>query len=161
MRILYLLRHAKSSWEDDSVPDFDRPLKKRGRKAAAAVGKKLASEELSDPILISSPAARTRETTAILLQNGLDADVNYDERIYNADLQQLLAVIADVDAKRKQVILVGHNPGMEYLLEFLTGSSQRMPTAALARISSKKSSWQLGKGEGKLEWLVTPDELND
>ena len=163
MRTLYLLRHAKSSWKDESIPDFDRPLKKRGREAAEGVGKTLASERLSSPVLISSPALRTRETTEIVLKAGnLEANVSYDERIYEADLSRLLRVLADVAANEKGLILVGHNPGMEYLVEFLTGSEQRMPTAALAKISLEAESWgAIGRVEGRLEWLITPDDLED
>jgi phosphohistidine phosphatase len=163
MRTLYLLRHAKSSWKDESIPDFDRPLKKRGREAAEGVGKTLAGERLSSPILISSSALRTRETTEIVLKAGnLKANVSYDERIYEADLPRLLRVLADVAANEKELILVGHNPGMEYLVEFLTGVEQRMPTAALAKISLEVESWgAIGRGEGRLEWLITPDDLKD
>jgi phosphohistidine phosphatase len=163
MRTLYLLRHAKSSWKDESIPDFDRPLKKRGREAAEGVGKTLAGERLSSPVLISSPALRTRETTEIVLKtSNLNADVSYDERIYEADLSRLLRVLADVAAAEMELIVVGHNPGMQYLVEFLTGSEQRMPTAALAKISLETAAWDsVGRGEGKLEWLITPDDFED
>lgn len=163
MRSLYLLRHAKSSWKDDSIPDFDRPLKKRGREAAKRVGKTLGAEQLSRPVLISSPALRTRETTDIVLKSSnLKADVSYDERIYEADLSRLLSVIADVASDKTELILVGHNPGMEYLLEFLTGSVQRMPTAALAKIILETATWDsVERGDGRLEWLITPEDLED
>ena len=163
MRSLYLLRHAKSSWKDNSLPDFDRPLKKRGRQAAEGVGKTLAGERLSRPVIVSSTALRTRETTEIVIKTGnLKANVSYDERIYEADLSRLLRVLADVTATATELIVVGHNPGMEYLVEFLTGSEQRMPTAALAKISLEAESWgAVGRGEGRLEWLITPDDLDD
>jgi len=163
MSTLYLLRHAKSSWKDDSIPDFDRPLKKRGREAAENVGKTLAAEQLSHPVLISSPAKRTRETTEIVLKAGnLKANVSYDERIYEADVSRLLKVIGDVSSAKTELILVGHNPGMEYLVEFLTGSGQRMPTAALAKITLKTASWDsVERGEGTLEWLKMPEDQDD
>jgi len=67
-----------------------------------------------------------------------------------------------VTATATELIVVGHNPGMEYLVEFLTGSEQRMPTAALAKISLEAESWgAIGRVEGRLEWLITPDDLED
>ncbi|HET6862764.1 MAG TPA: histidine phosphatase family protein [Pyrinomonadaceae bacterium] len=161
MRSLYLLRHAKSSWKDDSIADVDRPLKKRGRAAAERVGKTLGAERLSSPVLISSPALRTRETTDIVLKAGhLKVIVSYDERIYEADLASLLRVIAEVAADKTELILVGHNPGMEYLLDFLTGPGQPMPTAALAKIILETASWDsVERGDGRLEWLKTPADL--
>ena len=159
IRTLYLLRHAKSSWKDDSLADFDRPLKKRGREAAEQVGRTLAAERLKRPLLISSPAIRTRETTGLVLASGkLNAKVTYDDRIYEASLSQLLEVIGSVDEEEATLILVGHNPGMEYLLEYLTGSEAAMPTAALAKIIVGDSSWQrIERGKCQLEWLRTPD----
>jgi phosphohistidine phosphatase len=163
MRTLYLLRHAKSSWKDDSISDFDRPLKKRGREAAEMVGKTLGGEKFSSAVLISSPAQRTRETTGILLKSSkLKVEILYDERIYDADLTRLIKVISEVSPEKAELILVGHNPGMEYLLEFLTGSGQRMPTAALAKITLETASWDsLERGDGTLEWLKTPEDLED
>jgi phosphohistidine phosphatase len=158
IRTLYLLRHAKSSWKDDSLADFDRPLKKRGREAADEVGRTLAAEKLKRPLLISSPAVRTRETTALVTAAGkLDAKLTYDARIYEASLSQLLEVIGSVADKEMTLILVGHNPGMEYLLEYLTGSKAAIPTAALAKILIGDSSWQgIERGRCQLEWLRTP-----
>src|ERR1700752_1601523 len=107
MRTLYLLRHAKSSWKDNSLADFERPLKKRGREAAEQVGRTLAAEKLKHPLLISSPAVRTRETTELVLASGkLDAKVTYDARIYEASLSQLLEVIGSIADKEKTLILV-------------------------------------------------------
>src|SRR6201999_1920982 len=96
MRTLYLLRHAKSSWKDDSLRDFDRPLKGRGREAAEQIGKILASGKLlsasqTSPLVISSPAVRARETTKLVLESaGLEFEPRFDERIYEADVRTLL-----------------------------------------------------------------------
>ena len=85
MRILYLLRHAKSSWNDASLRDFDRPLKKRGREAAKRIGQRIAEETLSNPLVICSPAVRTRETAEIVLGSAnLQVEPRFDERIYEA-----------------------------------------------------------------------------
>jgi phosphohistidine phosphatase len=96
----------------------------------------------------------------VLKSSNLKADVSYDERIYDADLSRLLSVIADVASDKTELILVGHNPGMEYLVEFLTGSGQRMPTAALAKIILETATWDsVERGDGRLEWLITPEDL--
>lgn len=165
MRTLYLLRHAKSSWKDDSLRDFDRPLKGRGRDAAEQMGKVLAEEKsVSDAgklVVISSPAVRARETTEIVLRSsGLKVEPRFDERIYEAEVRTLLEVIATIPDKAKTAMLVGHNPGFENLLAYLTGVDQQMPTCALARIEFKDQGWsELAEGSGKLESFVTPAEL--
>jgi len=170
MRTLYLLRHAKSSWKDDSLSDFDRPLKGRGRDAAEQMGKVLAEEKLASGagklkslLVISSPAVRARETTEIVLRSsGLEVELRFDERIYEAEVRTLLEVIASISDKAKTAMLVGHNPGFENLLAYLTGDDRLMPTCALARIELKEKSWsELAEGAGKLESFVTPKDLDD
>jgi len=161
MRTLYLLRHAKSSWKDASLADFERPLKGRGRDAAEQMGRFLASKKVSLSMVISSPAVRTRETIAIVLRNAsLGVEPLFDQRIYEASLATLAQVASEIPDDKKAAMLVGHNPGMEELLAFLTRESRRMPTCALARISIEGASWKaLDRGVGKLEWFVTPKDL--
>jgi len=161
MRTLYLLRHAKSSWNDASLPDFDRPLKDRGQKAAALIGKHLGAEKPGDLLVICSPAVRARETAKIVLKSsGLRVKQRSDERIYEASLRDLLQVVSEISDDKQVAMMVGHNPGFEELLAFLTGEGRRMPTCALARIKLKTESWEeVGAGKGKLERFVTPKEL--
>ena len=160
-RILYLLRHAKSSWKDDSLADFDRPLKGRGRDAAEQMGKRLASEKLEDAVLICSPAARTRETAQLVLKHSrLRMDQRFDERIYEASLRDLLQVVSEIPDEKQTAMLIGHNPGFEELLAFLTGESRRMPTCALAKIRLDVESWKEARaGEGSLQSFITPKGL--
>jgi phosphohistidine phosphatase len=161
MRTLYLLRHAKSSWKDDSLRDFDRPLKRRGREAAEQIGKVLAGENLASPLVISSPAARARETTALVLTSaGLNLEPRFDERIYEADVRTLLEVVSSIPNKAQTAMLVGHNPGFENLLYHLTTDDRHMPTAALAKIEFEVESWsEVSEGSGRLVSFVTPKEL--
>jgi phosphohistidine phosphatase len=161
MRTLYLLRHAKSSWNDASLRDFDRPLKERGRETARVIGERLASEKPAVSLVICSPAVRTRQTWEIVAKSsGLRVAERFDERIYEASLRDLLQVVSEISADEQVVILIGHNPGFEELLAFLTGESRRMPTCALAKI--KLESWEhLKARQGSLEWLITPKELTD
>jgi len=160
MRTLYLLRHAKSSWKDDSLADFDRPLKKRGREAAELVGELLASEKLRDVFVVSSPAKRTQETTEFALKKKkLKAKVQFDPDIYEADVLTLLRVLSRIDDQHQTVIMVGHNPGMEDLVRYLTREVQAMPTAALAKIRLEDNSWgEITPGAATLEWLVAPND---
>ena len=163
MRTLYLLRHGKSSWNDDSLRDFDRPLKGRGRKAAEMVGQRLATEKLRKPLVICSPALRTRETLDIVRSCcGLTAEERFDDRIYEASLRDLLLVVSEIPDQKRVVILIGHNPGFEELLGFLTREQRRMPTCALAKIKLDIESWKdVISREGKLEWFTTPKELEE
>ena len=162
MRTLYLLRHAKSSWNDTSLRDFDRALKGRGREAAQRIGERLAVEKLKKPLLICSPAVRTRETAELVLKSAnLRVEERFDERIYEASLRDLLQVVAEIPDEEKVVILIGHNPGFEELQAFLTGESRRMPTCALAKIKFDVSWGDIKQGAGNLEWFITPKELTE
>jgi phosphohistidine phosphatase len=91
MKTLYLLRHAKSSWKDPSLQDFDRPLNGRGREAAPLVGRFIRKRKLRVDLILGSPAARARQTAALVKEAaGLSADLLFDERIYEADVAALL-----------------------------------------------------------------------
>ena len=160
-RTLYLLRHAKSSWKDASLRDFDRPLKGRGRDAAKQIGKRLASEKPLPTLVVCSPAARTRETAEIVLKHSnLKADVHFAQRIYEASLRDLLHVVSDIPDDKEVVMMIGHNPGFEELVSFLSGEYRRMPTCALAKIRLDVGTWKgIKAGEGMLAWFITPKEL--
>ena len=162
MRTLYLLRHAKSSWKDDSLADFERPLKGRGREAAEAMGRFLASKKVNLSILISSPSIRTRQTVDIVQKHAkLGVEPQFDQRIYEASLPTLVQVVSEIPDDNKTAMLVGHNPGMEELLAFLTREHRHVPTGALARISLESSWKEAGRSSGRLEWFVTPKDLVD
>ena len=161
MKKLLLLRHAKSSWADSSLPDFERPLNERGQRAAPLVGKFMRERQLRPDLIISSPAKRTRETIALVLDAArLETETRYDERIYEATLARLLEVVSQIEDDKREVMLVGHNPGFENLLERLTNESERMPTAALALITLDVEKWDEAAAKGgRLEWLVKAKEL--
>src|SRR5258705_11487626 len=122
MKTLYLLRHAKSSWKDETLPDIERSLKGRGRKASQTVGGFLKEEKIIPDLVLSSSAIRARQTTDIVIDAAkLSTDVRFDERIYEADTRRLLEVLNQVEKSKKTVLLVGHNPGLEDFLKMLTG----------------------------------------
>jgi phosphohistidine phosphatase len=160
MKTLMLLRHAKSSWDNASLDDFERPLNDRGRKAAATVGKYLADRNASIDLIISSPAVRTRETIERSNLESIAAETRFDQRIYEASSARLMEVVSQIDEDRKAVLLVGHNPGMEELLLLLTGIEERMQTAALATIVLDVKRWdRVAPGKGTLESLIRAKEL--
>lgn len=161
MKTLFLLRHAKSSWKDAMLADFERPLNGRGLKAAPLIGRYLRRKKIRPDLILSSPAERARQTTALVMEAAkLSAELRYDERIYEASAGRLLEIISQIEESASTVLLVGHNPGMEELLAHLTGESQTMPTAALAEISLDIDKWSKARERsGRLEWMVKPKEL--
>ncbi len=161
MKTLLLLRHAKSSWKDSDVRDFDRPLNQRGLKAAPAIGRLIKKRKLQPDLLLSSPAERARQTTQLVIEAaGLKTELRYDERIYEASVERLLGLVSELDDEAGTIMLVGHNPGFEELLEMLTGEAHKLPTAALACIELNIEKWnKVRAGAGRLEWLVEAKEL--
>lgn len=161
MKTLLLLRHAKSSRKDDGVRDFDRPLNQRGLKTAPSIGRLIRKRKLQPDLVLSSPAERARQTTQLVIEAaGLKTELRYDERIYEASVARLLGVVSQLDDEAGMVILVGHNPGLEELLEMLTGEAHNLPTAALACIELNIEKWnKVRAGGGQLHWLVKPKEL--
>lgn len=161
MKTIHLLRHAKSSWEDADMSDFDRPLNRRGREAAPLVGQLMLKKKIRPDLIISSPAERARQTAAIVIKAAnLASELRYDERIYEADVTRLLEVVSQIEESVGVALLVGHNPGMEDLVETLTGEKQSMPTAALARIILDVEKWsKVRERTGRLDWLVRVKEL--
>jgi phosphohistidine phosphatase len=161
MKTLLLLRHAKSSWKDHEVRDFDRPLNQRGLKAAPSMGKLIKKRKLQPDLVLSSPAERARQTTQLVIEAaGLKTELRYDERIYEATAVRLFDIVTQVDDESNLVMIVGHNPGLEELLEALTGEARSLPTAALACIELDVEKWNKARaGTGRLEWLAKPKKL--
>lgn len=140
-RTLVLFRHAKAV-PPESMPDLERPLADRGRADARAAGLHLVAQGIEADLVLCSPSERTRETWQSAAEAGATAaDVWYDRRIYNGDVDELLAVIHEVPAEARTVILVGHAPGVPWLADELAldGTSpervqltQKYPTSGLA-----------------------------
>lgn len=161
MKTIHLLRHAKSSWKDPGMSDFERPLNGRGRESAPLVGQFIRQKQIRPDMILCSPAERARETAALVVKAAnLDSELRFDERIYEADAARLLAVVSQIDEPYAVALLVGHNPGMEDLIETLTGERESMPTAALARIVLDVEKWsKVRERTGRLDWLVRVKEL--
>ncbi|HEY8412791.1 MAG TPA: histidine phosphatase family protein [Pyrinomonadaceae bacterium] len=163
MKTLFLLRHAKSSRKDQSLPDFERPLNGRGKQAAEKIGRYLKRELIVPELVLSSPAARARETIERVAKAAKwSVEVRFDQRIYEAGGLRLLEVISQIENERKAVLLVGHNPGIEELLMLLAGESKKVPTGALMKLELKSSKWTTAADKrAKLAWLIKPRKLAD
>ena len=161
MKTLFLLRHAKSSWKDDTLNDFERPLKKRGLADAQLIGKLIRQRDLPLDLVISSAAERARQTTHLVLMSAdRQVETKFDERLYEAGMRRLLTLVSRLDNQANAVMLVGHNPGFEELLKTLTGEVHAMSTAALAGIEFEVDDWsQIKARMGKLTLFITPKEL--
>lgn len=162
MKTLYLLRHAKSNWDDASLSDFDRPLNDRGLRTAPFMGELMATRSLRPAAIVSSPAKRAMQTAELLKSSsGFDLPIRFDERIYDASLQNLLEVVSELPTEADSGLLVGHNPGMEAIVRYLTGEIQSMPTAALAGINLGIDQWaDVSERVGTLEFVIRPkDEI--
>ena len=155
MKNLFLLRHARAVSSSDGLRDFDRSLSDQGRKQAERVGKHLKEQNIGLDLVLSSTALRARETTELVLKAaGRLSEVRYDQRIYEASAQQLLEVVSEIEEDKKEVLLVGHNPGLEELLKPLTGRLESMGTGTLAKIALGRSEWTGAAAEkGDLNWL--------
>ncbi|HEV7698856.1 MAG TPA: histidine phosphatase family protein [Pyrinomonadaceae bacterium] len=162
MKTLFILRHAKSSWADKDLTDFDRPLNDRGKAAAPFMGRLLREKGLAPDVIFSSQAVRAKKTAKLFKDAGqFDADIIFDERIYEASTTTLLNVASDATDDHHSVMLVGHNPGMEGLVRILTGHAEPMPTAAIAVIDLDIQRWtDIASGVGKLRAIFRPrDEM--
>jgi phosphohistidine phosphatase len=161
MKTLYLLRHAKSSWDDQNLADFDRPLNERGLSAAPFMGETLAQRGLIPEEIVSSPAKRAIQTAMLVKESGgFGAQTRLEERIYEASPQTLLQVSRAISDEFVSAMIVGHNPGMEGFIALLTGSLERMPTAAVAVIETDVEKWsELEPGSARLICVLRPNEL--
>jgi len=161
MKTLILLRHAKSSWKDTNLDDFDRPLNGRGKRSADLLRVFLKGREFSPEFVLCSPALRARQTVEIVFDGLVQPpEIKYDRLLYLASVAQLLEIISRVERERSQVVLVGHNPGIEELFTHLTGIDKHFPTATMASLALNTENWdELGTAGADLRWLTTPKEL--
>jgi phosphohistidine phosphatase len=161
MKRLYVLRHAKSSWDDASLADYDRPLNERGLETAPFMGRLMRERGYLPDAVLSSPAKRARETARLASEAaGINLQILFDERIYEASPQTLVKVLSAVDDKAGSAMVVGHNPGMEGLIRLLAGETAAIPTAALAVIDLDIENWsKIDHMSGTLVEVLRPKEV--
>ena len=169
---LTLLRHAKSGWDDPVARDFDRPLNKRGEKAALLIGQWMKQQSLIFDRVIASPAVRVIETLDHVIGGyGSRLEPSWERRVYLASSATLMDVLRELDDSVESVLLVGHNPGLEDLVLDLvpenSGSAlrdsvyEKYPTAAIAEIELQLSAWSgIERGQGVLSRFIRPRDLD-
>lgn len=160
MKRILILRHAKSSWTDPNLSDFERPLNERGLRTAPFMGKLIVERGLSPAAIISSPAKRARQTAELVVNEiGVETNLSFDDRIYEASPNALRIVVSETISDLTSVMIVGHNPGIEGFIRHLTGKIESMPTAALAVIDLNIESWkEINHDTGSLITIIRPKE---
>jgi phosphohistidine phosphatase len=161
MKTVWLLRHAKSSWDDDSLPDHDRPLAPRGQKAAKRIRRFVSEHPVRPELVLCSTALRARSTLDLVLP-GLGAPrVEIDGGIYLAAAHALLLRLRSLEPAVSRVMLVGHNPGLHDLTCLLAPPGpEALPTGALAELCLEIDDWPAAAAGGAtLDWLVVPRSL--
>ncbi len=169
MNILHVLRHAKSSWDDTALPDHDRPLTPRGRRATARVAEHLRRQRVQPDLVLCSTARRAYETLEGIVGALNAKEIIVDQTLYGASVSELLARLRRVGGDVRSVMVIGHNPGLHDLVVTLAGDGdddalltvrRKFPTGALATLSFPGLAWdRLGPGAAYLETLVLPREL--
>jgi phosphohistidine phosphatase len=169
MKRLAILRHAKSSWDDPKLDDFDRPLNERGWKAARRIGGEMKHRRMRFDLVLASPAARVRETIDGLQEKfGLEVPIRFESQIYAATEATLLELVRGLPDTVSAPLCVGHNPGLERLIVKLARDDQgglrdriagKYPTAALAVIELPAKRWKdVQPGSGEVVDLILPKD---
>lgn len=170
MKRLYLLRHAKSSWDDPLIEDHDRILNERGQRAASLMGVYMAQQGWQPAAVLCSTAARTRETLDRLAAQMPDLPApRFEKHLYLAQPEKMLDLIRTIDPAAASILVVGHNPGTESLAFRLTGGGddaarmrlqQRYPTGGLAVLDFAADRWtDVELGRGALATFTVPKDL--
>lgn len=153
MKRLTLIRHAKSDWTDVTLSDFDRPLNGRGKKAAPKMGKRMAKRGDIPDLLLSSPAKRAAKTARLIAQ---ELEISKDEIVYQSEIfaakmKTLITLICELP-EHKHIALIGHNPGLSELAEWLCPDAPGwLPTCAILTIDLDSGSWKkIKKGCGHI-----------
>jgi phosphohistidine phosphatase len=162
MKTLLILRHAKSSWDDPSQDDRDRPLNPRGFKTAPLMGEFIQNKKLIPDAIFSSPAARAIHTAKLVAQRaGCPDKIQTITQFYPGDPNDYIETLSSEQTESQIVMVIGHNPGLELLLEHLTDTKEHLPTGALAQIQLPIEHWsQLTlKTKGLLIDVFRPKEI--
>ncbi|MER9405067.1 histidine phosphatase family protein [Mesorhizobium caraganae] len=171
MKQLLLLRHAKSSWDDPALADFDRPLAPRGLKAASLMGRELARRDWLPDLALVSPALRTRETWRLVsAELPARVPVEFAEGLFDATAGDILAEVQQAIASAGCLLVLGHNPGLEDFARRLAGPrsdsgtlrklEEKFPTGALARFVVDDNWADLAFGTVRLTHCVRPKDLD-
>jgi phosphohistidine phosphatase len=155
MKTLYLIRHAKSDWDTTVKRDIERPLNERGLRDATMMAKQLQGLNFKPSILFCSPAQRTVTTSELITK---DMQIIFEKKIYEASLQELTKLIDEFPDEHSEVALIGHNPSMTYLSNYLTGEFiNSIPTCSVIKIELEINSWkEITQGIGTQKFFIYP-----
>lgn len=162
-RTLLVMRHAKSSWKEEELPDHDRPLTKRGKKAARRIGEELLARHLTPDIILSSTAKRAQHTVRQFIQGShYEGNVLLEPSLYLSEIPEHLHALRQLPDGARTALLVGHNPTLEELVTLLTGHEMRLPTATVACLLLPIENWNQLNEEtrGSLGFVLSPQELD-
>lgn len=148
MKILTLVRHAKSDWKDVSLTDRQRPLNARGERDAPEMGRRIANHDIRPSLIAASPATRAW-TTAKIIAREIDYPIEFlqrEDKLYMASLEDLLDVVVAQDDGFNSLMLVCHNPGLTEFANFLVpGLTNNLPTAGVVSVQIDQEDWSLYK----------------
>jgi len=162
MKTLLILRHAKSSWDEPGLDDCERPLNKRGEKDAPRVGQLLKAKNLVPDLIITSSAKRARQTSELVSKHcRCPGKIEKLKTLYADGPAAYVKALSSIKGDPVRVLIVGHNPDIETLLEDLTGRTERLPTAALALVELPIQRWTdfSPATKGRLLDIWRPKEL--
>ncbi len=168
MKTIMLLRHAKSSWDDSSLKDFDRPLAKRGKKDTLRMGRFTKDVKSLPGSIISSPAKRAEQTVQLFAKSA-DIDlsmITWSENLYYGGARDYLSAVQKAPEGVDDIMLVGHNPLLEETVSLLSneggGYTVRIPTAALVCLEHPAIEWgQVKPGTARIKWMMIPKLLKN
>ena len=143
MKKLFLIRHAKSSWSDETLSDFERPLNKRGKKNIPLMASILKEKEVLPDCILSSPALRAKKTAKLLVKGiGLTQPILYDKTLYEADKEEIHKAIVSMDESCNTLFVVGHNPGLNDIAKHYVGFEQNIVTCGIVEIVFEVNKWK-------------------
>lgn len=152
MKTFMVMRHAKSSWSNAALSDHNRPLNDRGKQDAPRMGRLLVNEDLVPDAIVASTAVRAADTADLVaLAAGFEGEIVYSRQLYHAGPEAYLAMARTLPETTARVLMIGHNPGLEELVEDLSGHAERMPTAALAVFQVRIDHWSDLSAESTFE----------
>jgi phosphohistidine phosphatase len=160
---LWVIRHAKSSWDDPKIPDFGRPLNRRGKHDGPRVAKWLGKQDDLPEWIVSSDAVRAKATTEFVAHgaNVPDTRVVYDHRMYLAEVETILEVIRSMPVDVRSCAVVGHNPGLSRFVNEMLGQPviDELPTFGIAKLDVAEPWSTLALGSARLDTLFRPKDL--
>ncbi len=161
LKRLFILRHAKSSWANNDLSDFERPLNERGLRTAPFMGELIAKRGFLPEIIVSSPAERAVKTAHLIKDSsGFCIPLILDDRIYEASPQTLKQIVIGLPNELESAMLVGHNPGIEGFIRNISGRNEPMPTASLAVLDIDTHFWsEVDSDSGHIIEIIRPKEV--